>query len=73
MNMHIGTKSWRDAMAQAERDCPPGSVWVLLYKERRGTWALSFVNAGVVVTVASDEMRPALQLISGWIDGKEAA
>lgn len=71
--MKIGTQLWRDAMAQAERDCPRGSVWVLLFKERRGTWMLSFVHAGMPVTVAPDEMGPALQLIAGWIDAKEAA
>lgn len=38
--MKIGTKLLRDAMRQAERDAPKGSVYLVVYKERRGVWVL---------------------------------
>ena len=49
--MDLGTKLLADACEQADRDCPAGRVWVVMWKPPRKSWRMTNRADAVQVTL----------------------
>lgn len=68
--MELGNKAWQNACVQAACDCPGGRRPVVLWKMRRGVWAVTLWNEDAKAwhTCPAEHAARSLRLYAGLGD-----